>query len=59
MDGLGQSIFEEGLEQGIKQSREQGKLEIVLELVQEKILTVEEGARRLGMDQTELEARME
>ena len=59
MDGLGQSIFEEGLEHGIKQSREQGKLEIVLELVQEKILTVEEGARRLGMDQTELEARME
>ena len=59
MDGLGQSIFEEGLEQGIKQSREQGKLEIVLELVQEKILTVEEVARRLGMDQTELEARME
>lgn len=51
MDRLGQSIFEEG--------HEQGKLEIVLELIQEKILTVEEGARRLGMDQTELEARME
>ncbi len=55
MDGLGQSIFEEGLEQGIKQ----GKLEIVLELIQEKILTVEEGARRLGMDETEPEAHME
>ncbi len=47
MDGLGQSILEEG------------KLEMILELIREGIMTVKEGAKRLGMDQTELKARME
>ena len=47
MDGLGQSILEEGLEHGI----EQGKLEMVLELIQEKILTAKEGAKRLNMEE--------
>lgn len=54
MGGLGQSILEEGLEHGI----EQGKLEMVLELIQEKILTVKEGAKRLNMEEKELEAHM-
>ena len=58
MGGLGQSILEEGLEYGIEQGREQGKLEMVLELIREKILTVTEGAKRLNMEEKELEAHM-
>ena len=38
------------------EGRKKGKLEIVIDLVREGILTVEEGARRLGMAETELEA---
>ena len=48
----------EGRKEGRKEGREQGKLEIVLELVREGILTVAEGARRLGMAETELEDRI-
>lgn len=47
-----------GLEQGIAQGREQGKTEVVLELVREGVLTIQEGARRLGMAETELETRI-
>lgn len=47
-----------GLEQGIAQGREQGKTEVVLELVREGVLTIQEGARRLGIAETELEARI-
>ena len=50
--------MEEGLEYGIEQGREQGKLEMVLELIREKILTVTEGAKRLNMEEKELEAHM-
>lgn len=46
MGGLGQSILEEG------------KLEMILELIREGILTVKEGAKRLNMEEKELEARM-
>ena len=58
MGGLGQSILEEGLEYGMEQGREQGKMEMVLELIREKILTVTEGAKRLNMEEKELEAHM-
>lgn len=46
MGGLGQSILEEG------------KLEMILELISEGILTIKDGAKRLNMEEEELEARI-
>ena len=45
--------IEQGIEQGMQQGIEQGKLSILVNLVKDKLLSVDEAAKRLGVSEAE------
>lgn len=50
---------QENIEKGIEQGIEQGKIQIVADLVRDGVISLEEGAKRLNMEEKELKVRIQ
>ena len=53
MSGLTREIYIDGYETGEKKGIEQGKLSVLVNLVKDKLLSVAEAAKQLGVSESE------
>ena len=52
-DMYGNERYAEGMQQGIQQGLQKGMLKAFVEMVKDKIITIKEAAKRLGVSETE------
>ncbi|MCM1222601.1 MAG: hypothetical protein NC548_49870 [Lachnospiraceae bacterium] len=58
MDGLGQSILEEGIEQGIERGIEQGRLGMLFDLVRSNLISVRDAALQADLTEEDFQEKM-
>ena len=52
-EGIQQGI-EQGMEQGMQQGMRQGKTELMISMIRDKVISINDAAKRLGITESEL-----